>query len=96
MISSLTFLPGFLPLPEERDPDQAGKHDHGAEAVAQGPDEPERVYRDPQRLHQQLQVLPFSRESDTGILTREMVKYEGRQGKEKDLEQFAEAINIIR
>ena len=25
-----------------------------------------------------------------------MVKYEGRQGKEKDLEQFSEAINIIR
>ena len=30
------------------------------------------------------------------ILTREMVKYEGTQGKEKDLEQFSEAINIIR
>jgi len=27
---------------------------------------------------------------------KEMVKYEGRQGKEKDLEQFSEAINIIR
>ena len=25
-----------------------------------------------------------------------MVKYEGRQGKEQDLEQFSEAINIIR
>ena len=30
------------------------------------------------------------------ILIREMVKYEGTQGKEKDLEQFSEAINIIR
>ena len=28
--------------------------------------------------------------------SREMVKYEGRQGKEQDLEQFSEAINIIR
>merc|ERR1719357_2146065 len=27
---------------------------------------------------------------------KEMVKYEGRQGKEQDLEQFSEAINIIR
>ena len=28
--------------------------------------------------------------------SREMVKYEGRPGKEQDLEQFSEAINIIR
>ena len=28
--------------------------------------------------------------------SREIVKYEGRQGKEQDLEQFSEAINIIR
>ena len=56
-ISSLTFLPGFLPLSQEGDPHPAGQHDHGVEAVAQRPDDPERVLRDPQRLHQQLQVL---------------------------------------
>ena len=97
-ISILTFLPGFLPLPEEGDPDPAGQHDHGVEAAAPRPDDPAGVLRDPQWLHQQLQVLAmwsFLRHS-SDHLTREMVKYEGRQGKEKDLEQFSEAINIIR
>ena len=41
-------LPGFLPFPQEGDPHPAGQHDHGVEAVAQRPDDPERVLRDPQ------------------------------------------------
>ena len=38
------------------------------------------------KLRHNYQLLP----------SREMVKYEGRQGEEQDLEQFSEAINIIR
>ena len=41
-------LSGFLSLPEEGDPDPVGQHDHGVEAAAQRPDDPERVLRDPQ------------------------------------------------
>ena len=66
-ISSLTFLPGFLPLSQEGDPHPAGQHDHGVEAVAQRPDDPERVLRDPQRLHQQLQVLALQSFLDSQI-----------------------------
>ena len=53
---SFFYISGFFPFSEEGDPHPACQHDHGVEVAAEGLDEPERVHRDPQWLHQQLQV----------------------------------------
>ena len=49
-------LQRLLPLHEKRDSNEAGQHDHGAEAPTRGAKKAKGVRANPQRLHHELQV----------------------------------------